>query len=56
MDEKEPKTMTLCNKNAPKVLNSGTPGASNHFVTTLVIYAKSRKNIASNEITPDKSA
>ena len=34
MDEKVPKTMRLRNKNAPKVLNSGTPEVSNHLVRT----------------------
>ena len=32
MDGKVPKTMRLRNKNAPKVLNSGTPEVSNHLV------------------------
>ena len=32
MGEKVPKTMRLRNKNAPKVLNSGTPEVSNHLV------------------------
>ena len=34
MDGKVPKTMRLRNKNAPKVLNSGTPEVSNHLVRT----------------------
>ena len=34
MDGKVPKTMRLRNKNAPKVLNSGTPEVSNHLVGT----------------------
>ena len=34
MDRKVPKTMYLRNKNAPKVLNSGTPEVSNHLVRT----------------------
>ena len=32
MDEKVPETMSLRNKNAPKVLNSGTPEVSNYLV------------------------
>ena len=34
MDRKVPKTMYLCNKKVPKVLNSGTPEVSNHLVRT----------------------
>ena len=34
MDRKVSKTRTLCNKNAPKELDSGTPKASNHLVRT----------------------
>ena len=32
MDGKVPKTMRLRNKNAPKVLNSGTPEVGNQLV------------------------
>ena len=34
MDGKVPKTIYLCNKKVPKVLNSGTPEVSNHLVRT----------------------
>ena len=34
MDGKMPETMHFRNKNAPKVLNSGTPEVSNHLVRT----------------------
>mgnify|MGYP001046020242 CR=1 FL=1 len=34
MDRKVSKTRTLCNKNAPKELDSGTPEVSNHLVRT----------------------
>ena len=51
MDGKVPKTMRLRNKNAPKVLNSGTPEVSNHLVRTErrahveIILSKTGKNL-----------
>lgn len=62
MDEKVPKTMRLRNKNAPKVLNSGTPEVSNHLVRTErrahveIILSKTGKNLLQNPDSFCKSA
>ena len=50
MDGKVPKTMRLRNKNAPKVLNSGTPEVSNHLVRTVGKDEVPSSNLGSSSI------